>query len=135
MDDPNCIDCCAHLPVLYDGGYIAFGVTDVSFREGLLASLKKLNLDHEETMSILRLPTIGADLQVAVQSWIGTAQIKMKQRQFRRVLVDIVNNMNEYYQNSAVSKMNLTSCIFYVVMGVFLVVFAGVFLFGFSKIL
>jgi Ankyrin repeats (3 copies) len=116
-------------------GYIAFGVTDVSFREGVLASLKKLNLDHEETMSILRLPTIGADLQVAVQSWIGTAQIKMKQRQFRRVLVDIVNNMNQYYQNSAVSKMNLTSCIFYVVMGVLLLVFAGVFLLGFGKIL
>ena len=51
-------------------GYMAFGVTDVSFREGLLAALKRLNLDHEETMSILRLPTIGADLQVAVQSWI-----------------------------------------------------------------
>jgi hypothetical protein len=116
-------------------GYIAFGVTDVSFREGLLASLKKLNLDYEETMSILRLPTIGADLQVAVQSWIGTAQIKMKQRQFRRLLVDIVNNMNGYYQNSAVLKMNLTSCIFYVIMGVFLIVFAGVFLLGFSKIL
>ncbi|MGO9565909.1 MAG: ankyrin repeat domain-containing protein [Desulfomonilaceae bacterium] len=116
-------------------GYIAFGVTDASFREGLLASLKKLNLDCEETMSILRLPTIGADLQVAVQSWIGTAQIKMKQRQFRKVLGDIASNMNEYYQNSAVSKMNLTSCIFYAVMGVFLIVFAGVFLFGFSKIL
>jgi hypothetical protein len=116
-------------------GYIAFGVTDVSFREGLLASLKKLNLDHEETMSFLRLPTIGADLQVAVQSWIGTAQIKMKQRQFRRILVDIVNNMNEYYHNSAISKMNLTSCIFYVVMGVLLVVFAGVFFLGFGKIL
>ncbi len=116
-------------------GYIAFGVTDVSFREGLLASLKKLNLDHEETMSFLRLPTIGADLQVAVQSWIGTAEIKMKQRQFRRLLVDIVNNMNEYYQNSSISKMNLTSCIFYVVMGVLLLVLAGVFLLGLGNIL
>jgi hypothetical protein len=115
-------------------GYIAFGVTDVSFREGLLASLKKLNLDCEETMSILRLPTIGADLQVAVQSWIGTAQIKMKQRQFRRVLVDIVNNMNGYYQNAAISKVNLTCCVFYAVIGLFLAVFAGVFLFAFGKI-
>jgi hypothetical protein len=31
--------------------------------------------------------------------------------------------------------MNLTCCIFYLVIGVFLVVFAGVFLFGFGKIL
>ena len=116
-------------------GYIAFGVTDASFRDGLLASLQKLNLAYEETLSAMRLPTIGADLQVAVQSWMGTGQIKMKQRQFRRVLVDTVNNMNEYYQNSAVPKVNLTCCIFYVVMGVFMIVFAGVFLFGFSKIL
>jgi uncharacterized protein len=116
-------------------GYIAFGVTDLSFREALLASLKKLNLDHEETMSLLRLPTIGADLQVAVQSWMGTAQIKIKQRQFRRVLVDIINNMNAYYKDSSISEINLTSCIFYVVMGVFFIVFAGVFLFAFSKVL
>jgi len=116
-------------------GYIAFGVTDTSFRDGLLASLKKLNLAHEETLAAMRLPTIGADLQVAVQSWMGAGQMKMKQRQFRQVLGDIAKNMNEYYQNSADPKVNLTCCIFYVVMGVFMIVFAGVFLFGFSKIL
>jgi len=116
-------------------GYTAFGVTDTSFRDGLLPSSKKLALDHEETLAAMRLPTTGADLQVAVQSWMGTGQMKMKQRQFRKVLVDIDNNMNEYYQNSAVPKVNLTGCIFYLVMGVFMIVFAGVFLFGFSKIL
>ena len=115
-------------------GYMAFGVTDASFREGLLVSLKELNLDHEETLAVLRLPKIGADLQVAVQSWIGTGQLKMRQRQFSGVLRDIANNMNEYYRNSPVSKVNLTCCIFYAVMGVFLAVFAGVFLFGFDKI-
>lgn len=116
-------------------GYTAFGVTDTSFREGLLAALGKLNLSHEETLSMLRLPTIGADLQVAVQSWIGTGQLKMKQRKFSGVLSNIANGMNEYYRNAAVSDMNLTCCIFYLVIGVFLVVFAGVFLFGFGTIL
>ena len=116
-------------------GYTAFGVSDISFREGLLHSLKKLNLPYEETLSAVKLPTIGADLQVAVQSWIGTGQLKMKQRQFSTVLRDIVKGMNEYYQSGAVSKVNLTCCIFYAVIGVFLAVFAGVFLFGFGKIL
>ena len=64
-------------------GYTAFGVTDKSFRDGLLYSLSKLNLPHEETLATLRLPTIGADLQVSAQSWMGTGQVKMKQRQFR----------------------------------------------------
>jgi uncharacterized protein len=115
-------------------GYIAFGVTDTSFREGLLASLKGLNLEHEETLSVLRLPAMGADLQVAVQSWMGTAQIKMRQRKFHAVLHDIVRAMNDYYRNAEIPKINLTSCIFYVIVGVFLLVFAGVFMFGLSKI-
>lgn len=116
-------------------GYMAFGITDVSFREALLASLGKLNLPHEETLAAIRLPAIGADLQVAVQSWIGTGQLKMKQRQFTGVLSEIVRGMNEYYQSGAVSKMNMTCCTFYAVIGVFLAVFAGVFFFGFGKML
>src|SRR5271157_911456 len=58
-------------------GYTAFGITDASFREALLHSLKKLGLTYEETLSAIKLPTEGADLQVAVQSWIGIAQLKI----------------------------------------------------------
>lgn len=115
-------------------GYTAFGITDASFREALLHSLKKLGLPYEETLSAIKLPTLGADLQVAVKSWIGTAQLKMKQREFAAVLKDIVNGMNEYYQSGAVLKVNLTCCIFFAVIGVFLAVFAGVFSFGFGKV-
>lgn len=115
-------------------GYTAFGVTDASFREALVASLKRLDLPYEETLARVLLPTIGADLQVAVQSWIGTGQLKMKQREFTTVLSDIVRGMNEHYQSGAASKMNLTCCIFYAVMGVLMAVFAGVFLFAFGKV-
>jgi hypothetical protein len=116
-------------------GYTAFGVTDISFREGLLHSLKKLDFTYEETLSAVKLPTLGADLQVAVQSWIGTGQLKMKQRRFSTELCDIVEGMNEYYQSGAVSKANLTCCIFYAVIGVLLAVLAGFFLFGLGRIL
>ncbi len=115
-------------------GYTAFGITDTSFREALLHSLNKLGLPHEETLSAIKLPTQGADLQVAVQSWMGTAQLKMKQRELGAVLRDIVNGMNEFYQTGAVSKVNLTCCTFVAVIGVFLAVFAGIFLFGFGKV-
>ncbi len=116
-------------------GYMAFGVTDVSFREGLLHSLGKLNLPYEETLSAIKLTTIGVDLQVAVQSWIGTGQIKAKGRQTGGVLRDVVSGMNDYYQSGAVSKVNLTGCIFYTVMGVLMAGFAGLFFFAFGKIL
>jgi hypothetical protein len=109
-------------------GYLAFAVTDSSFREGLLASLNKLELPHEEKLATLRLPSVRADLQVAVQSWIGTGQIKVKQRQFTGLLRGIVKGMNAYYQSSTV-PVNLACCIFYVAMGVLVIVSAGVFLF------
>jgi hypothetical protein len=115
-------------------GYTAFGVTATSFREGLLHSLTKLNLPYEETLSAVKLPTLGADLQVAVQSWVGTAQLTMKKRQSSAVLSDVVKGMNQYYQSGAVSKVNFTCCIFYTVIGAFLSVLAGIFLLGSGKI-
>lgn len=114
-------------------GYQAFAVTDSSFRQGLLAALQKLGLPHEERLAVLHLPAVGADLQVAVYSWIGAGQLKVKQWQHNSLLNDIVKGMNEYYQTAAV-PVKLTCCIFYVLMGVFMVVFAGVFLFGFDKL-
>ena len=61
-------------------GYVAYAVTDTSFREALLAALQKLQYPHEETLSTIRLTSIDADLQVAVQSWMGAGVIKVKQR-------------------------------------------------------
>jgi hypothetical protein len=110
-------------------GYMAFGVTDASFREGLLATLGKLQLPHEETLGAIRLPSAGVDLQVAVQSWIGIAQVKAKQRQDGGVLADVAAGMNEYFQAASVPT-NLTGCVFYVVMGLFMLVFAGVMAFS-----
>jgi hypothetical protein len=115
-------------------GYVAFAVTGGSFREGLLASIAKLDLPYEETLSAIRLPSLGADLQVAVQTWVGTGQVKVKPRRFRPVLQDIVRGMNEYYQASTV-PVNLAGCGFYVVIGVFLLAFAVVFAVGMPSLL
>lgn len=104
-------------------GYTAIAVTNASFRAGLLASLEKLNIPHEETLGAMRLPSVGADLQVVV-SWIGIGQLKMKQRKPAGLLGDIARGMNEHYERSAV-PVNLTSCIFYVIMGALMLVLAG----------
>lgn len=114
-------------------GYVAFGVTDASFREGLLAALGKLQLPHEETLGAIRLPSAGIDLQVAVQSWIGVGQMKAKQRKGGGVLARVAAAMNEYFRSASVAT-NVTGCVFYVVMGLLLLVFAGVNAFSFSEL-
>ena len=99
-------------------GYMAYAVTDTSFREALLEALQKLQLPYEESLSLIRLTSIKADLQVSVQAWVGTGLIKVKQRAHRAVLREIVNAMNEYFRMSSVPT-NMITCVFFVVMGVF----------------
>ena len=112
------------LMVLYSlRGYIIYGVTDVSFQEALLAALEKLQLPYEESFSAIRLTSIQADLQVSVQSWMGTGIVKVKQRAHRSALREIVNTMNEYFRTSSVST-NMTPCVFSLVIGIFEVLFA-----------
>ena len=103
-------------------GYVVYGVTDVSFQEALLAALEKLQLPYEESLSAIRLTSIQADLQVSVQSWMGTGIVKVKQRTHRSALREIGNTMNEYFRTLSVST-NMIPYIFFLVIGIFEVLF------------
>ena len=98
-------------------GYVAYAVTDASFREALLAALQRLQLPYEESLSVIRLTSVDADLQISVQSWMGTGTIKVKQRAQRSVLTEVVKAMNDYFRMSSVSTNMITS-VFMVVLGV-----------------
>ena len=98
-------------------GYVVLAVTDTSFREALVAALQKLELPYEESLSVIRLTSVNADLQVAIQSWMGTGTVKVKQRTHRSVLQEVVNAMNEYFRTSSVST-NMVTCVIWVVVGV-----------------
>ena len=102
-------------------GYAAYGITDTSFREALLAALDKLQLPYEESLSSMRLTSIDADLQVSIQSWLGAGMIKIKQREHRSVLSEIVDEMNNHFSLSS-GPIKLITCIFYVVMGVLMAI-------------
>ena len=115
-------------------GYIIYGVTDVSFQEALLTALEKLQLPYEESLSVVRLTSIQADLQVSVQSWMGTGIIKVKQRTHRSTLKEIVIVMNECFRTSSVS-INMTSCVFLLVIGIFEALFAIAMLFLFKHLI
>ena len=102
-------------------GYVAYAVTDTSFRDALFTSLQKLNLPYEETISTIRLTSAEADLQVSIQSWMGSGQIKVKQRGHSSLLTKIATTMNEHFRVSS-ADTNLTACIFFLVMGILMVI-------------
>ncbi len=62
-----------------------------------------------------------AELQVAVQGWMGTAQIKARQRGASPVVARIVSGMNAHFRTTKV-RVNLTCCVIYIVMSVLLLV-------------
>ena len=109
-------------------GYLALGVTERSFREGLLAALEKLQLPYEESLSSIRLTSLGVDLQVAIQSWMGGGQIKVRKGSHGPLLKEIVHAMHKYFRTSAV-ETNMISCVLYLIIGIFLLLMASATLF------
>ena len=105
-------------------GYMIFGVSDETFREALTNALNKLNLPFQETVSKIKLTSIDADLQAMVASWMGTAQIRIKQWQHIRYAKDIAKAMDEYYKTNAV-KVNYVAFTTYLLLGGLMAVFIG----------
>jgi hypothetical protein len=97
-------------------GYLVFGTTQDSFRDALVAALASLNLPFEESLSTLRLPTVPAELQVAVQGWIGTGQLRLKGQRRQRILADIASAMTGQF-NSGRYHTNMATAILYLIMG------------------
>jgi hypothetical protein len=96
-------------------GYMIFGVSDDTFRDGLISALTKLNLPFKETISKIKLTELDADLQASVASWMGTAQIRMKQPQHLHYAQEIAGEMSVYYKNNQVKVQKITFIIYLLV--------------------
>ena len=106
-------------------GYLAIGISDDSFRQALHFSLNKNNLPFEEQLSTINLTSIDANLQVAIQSWVGTGQIKLKKSSDSNILPQIITGINEYYKENDIKPNNITA-IFYIVCGILMLAIAAV---------
>ncbi len=102
-------------------GYTVLGIYDDTFREALTSALTKLNLSFQENISKIRLTDLNIDLQATVASWMGTAQIHIKQSHSSRRIKDIANAMNDYFVNTPV-KVNYFAFITYLILGVCLII-------------
>jgi hypothetical protein len=111
-------------------GYMAIGVSDDSFRDALHYSLKKNSLPFEEQLSVIKLTSINANLQIAIQSWMGSGQLKLKKSNDKTILPNIIAGINEFYIENSIKPNNITS-IFYIIMGVFMLIFSVAFFFVF----
>ena len=107
-------------------GYIVMGITDESFRAALHNALQELNIAFEETVGHIKLTSHNLELQAAVQSWVGSAQLKMKGSNGKPVLNEIVKAVSQYYQTHETKTNNVTA-IFYLIMGLLMLVMGIIF--------
>jgi hypothetical protein len=104
-------------------GYLILGVAEDTFRDALHYALNKLNIKFEETLSRIKLPDRNCELQVAIQAWVGTAQIKLKESKDRALLKNIVKEVNNYFQSNSETKTNYLIAIFYSILGLLMIIF------------
>ena len=101
-------------------GYMAFAISDTYFRDALLASASSLGFSIEETMSSLKIKETGEEMQVAIQAWIGTAQLKATRRESNDTVKQIANGMTKYFDITP-GKMNFLTSYLYLIIGLFMV--------------
>ena len=106
-------------------GYFVYGIYDETFHEALVASLNKLNLPFEETVSKVKLKSLDADLHVAVTSWVGTAQLRIKQVKHQKVASEIASEMKKYFISHPV-RVNNVSFIVNLIMGILMFVLLAI---------
>lgn len=108
-------------------GYLLFGVSEEGFRAALTSTLNKLNLPYEETISKIKLTSIGTELQAAVHGWVGTAQIRIKQRTHFLYTKEIAKGMDDYFKGNAGDTKKIIFVV-YLLLGVLMIVFLAFFL-------
>jgi hypothetical protein len=101
-------------------GYMAFAISDTYFRDALLASAESLGYSIEETMSRVTIRETGQEIQVAIQGWMGTAQLKPAGKGSTDAVNQIAQGMNAYFQTTP-GKMNYLTSYFYLIIGCFMI--------------
>lgn len=84
-----------------------------------------MNLPFEETISKIKLTSLGADLHVAVASWMGTAQLRIKQTQHQKIAGEIAAEMKEYFSSHPV-KVNNISFIVNLILGILMFILLAI---------
>lgn len=99
-------------------GYMLLGITDETARDALHSGLQELKSPYEELLTKIRLSELNTELQISVQSWVGTGQIKIKDRSQRAFLAQLALRMRVYFEKHAIPTNKITA-ILYVIIGIF----------------
>lgn len=110
-------------------GYTVDSSTATHFREALMAAINSLGLTAEERLLRIKIKETGAEIQVSRTSWFGSSQLKPLNKQAKAGMVQIVDEMDKYFDKHAgrtsymMPGIQLTSGIIMVAMVLWLLLF------------
>jgi hypothetical protein len=102
-------------------GYAAIGVTPDSLRGALQSALQQLNLPYQESLSRIKLTTIGADLKLSISGSFSIVYISVNKRQHKPILKSIIQVMKQQFA-SVPGRINLKAGVFLCSIGLVMVV-------------
>lgn len=98
-------------------GFIIVGVDDQNMEALLSHALHKNDIVHEKNLSKIKLIDLDTDLNVAVTSWMGVGQVKIKNGKYNQVLRALTKDM-QYYIDSKEMAVQKISARIYLMTGV-----------------
>jgi hypothetical protein len=97
-------------------GYLILGNND-TINEVIMKSLEELHFAYEMKLSKIVLIDMHTEINAAIISWLGTAQIRIGSVKYIKVLDEIVCKIKEIYKEGK-NGINLLSLILYAIMGI-----------------
>ncbi len=103
-------------------GFFVLGVAEDAFRDALIAALNELGFSHKESVKGFSIDELDDTLQVTVQDWMGTAQLRMKSKANREHLGKLAGILKVRLASEP-KGANMLSTIIFGIVGVLMVVF------------
>ena len=93
-------------------GFQIIGVDGQDFQRALLECINDRKYEYEQSISTIKIKNPETELQIAIHSWIGTAQIRCKNKGQFTVLADLIEDLK-----AKEIKSNNIFPIFYIIFG------------------
>lgn len=87
-------------------GYIAVGVSDRTLRDAINYSLEINKLNYEDLITGIHLKDLNAKLDISIQDWVATGQVKVHSGKNKGLLDALMSGMNDFYQKKAIEANN-----------------------------
>lgn len=80
-------------------GFICFGVSEETANDAFRSSFEKLGVKYEQSLGSVRLED-GGIFQISIQDWIGTMQIKPKNREAKARTTGLIAALSAHFSAS-----------------------------------